>query len=44
MSEPNSNFYPMMQYLKREMDGTASEADLARPGQGPQPPTRTGWI
>ena len=30
MSEPNSNFYPMMQYLKREMDGTASEADLAR--------------
>ena len=25
MSEPNSNFYPMMQYLKREMDGTASD-------------------
>ena len=43
MSEPNSNFYPMMQYLKREMDGTASEP-TSRVWPRPAPPTRTGWI
>ena len=42
MSEPNSNFYPMMQYLKREMDGTASEADLARLAKARA--TDTDWM
>lgn len=42
MSEPNSNFYPMMQFLKREMDGTASEADLARLAKARA--TNTDWM
>ena len=34
--------YPMMQYLKREMDGTASEADLARLAKARA--TDTDWM
>lgn len=41
-SEPNSSFYPMMQYLRREMDGTASEADLERLAKARA--TDTDWM
>lgn len=41
-SEPNSNFYPMMQLLKRELEGTASEADLARLAKARA--TDTDWM
>lgn len=41
-SEPNSDFYPMMQILKREMEGTATEADLAKLASARS--TDTDWM
>ena len=41
-SEPNSNFYPMMQVLKRVKNGTASEQDMARYNKAVA--TDTDWM
>ena len=41
-SEPNSSFFPMMQILRREMEGTATEDDLAKLASARS--TDTDWI
>lgn len=41
-SEPNSSFFPMMQILRREQDGTATAADLEKLAQARA--TDTDWL